>query len=369
MNEMKSLTLNGKKYDSFLDQTARQQIKDLTNTVGQKLPMPPKAAVGQYFRVAAVDANGIVTAVEAVDAPSGGDASNIRDAVFAYMEQDATGAVVAVDAQEPTSEDNTTYVVMQSKNGTIFRMAIGNDGLPFVTNEAGAVVWTGASGGTGGGDGSGDTGGDDTGGGEDSTEIPSDVTGVYSNSTITEIPDNTFKGNKKITGIIAPNVTKVGFCAFYSCGGLEEVSLPKAKTLSQYAFVWCSALTKIVLPSITTAGIQSFGFCTRLAIADFGGVPSADGLRNQVFTGDSALSTLILRCDSTVWPSHHDALSGTAIASGNGHIYVPAKLLDQYKATAPWNNYAEQFRALEDYTVDGTITGELDTTKIGGNAA
>lgn len=74
MNEMKSLTLNGKKYDSFLDQTARQQIKDLDKTVGQKLPVPPKAAVGQYLQVKEVDTNGVVTAIEAVDAPGGGNA-------------------------------------------------------------------------------------------------------------------------------------------------------------------------------------------------------------------------------------------------------------------------------------------------------
>lgn len=30
-NEMQSLTLNGKKYDSFRDQTARQQLEELKN--------------------------------------------------------------------------------------------------------------------------------------------------------------------------------------------------------------------------------------------------------------------------------------------------------------------------------------------------
>lgn len=39
------------------------------------LPTPPTAKVGQFLRVAAVDANGRVTAVEAVDWPSGGSAS------------------------------------------------------------------------------------------------------------------------------------------------------------------------------------------------------------------------------------------------------------------------------------------------------
>ena len=36
------------------------------------IPLPPTAEVGQYFKVSAVDENGNVTAVEAVDAPSGG---------------------------------------------------------------------------------------------------------------------------------------------------------------------------------------------------------------------------------------------------------------------------------------------------------
>ena len=59
-----------------------------------------------------------------------------------------------------------------------------------------------------------------------------------------------------------------------------------------------------------------------------------------------------------------NAFTGTPIASGTGYIYVPAVLIDSYKAATNWSTYAAQFRALEDYTVDGTTTGELDETKI-----
>jgi hypothetical protein len=54
----------------------------------------------------------------------------------------------------------------------------------------------------------------------------------------------------------------------------------------------------------------------------------------------------------------------TRIEKGTGYIYVPADLVDSYKAATNWSTFAAQFRALEDYTVDGTITGELDITKI-----
>ena len=40
------------------------------------------------------------------------------------------------------------------------------------------------------------------------------------------------------------------------------------------------------------------------------------------------------------------------------------KLYEKYRNGTNWSTYAAQFRALEDYTVDGTITGELDPNKI-----
>lgn len=43
------------------------------------LPTPPTAKVGQFLRVAAVDANGRVTAVEAVDLPVSGGSASVED--------------------------------------------------------------------------------------------------------------------------------------------------------------------------------------------------------------------------------------------------------------------------------------------------
>ena len=44
---------------------------------------------------------------------------------------------------------------------------------------------------------------------------------------------------------------------------------------------------------------------------------------------------------------------------------MPRALIEEYKADANWSSFELiQFRALEDYTVDGTIMGELDETKI-----
>ena len=59
-----------------------------------------------------------------------------------------------------------------------------------------------------------------------------------------------------------------------------------------------------------------------------------------------------------------NAFLGTKIASGTGYIYVPASLSASYKTAGNWTAFSNQFRALEDYTVDGTVTGDLDESKI-----
>lgn len=66
MNELKTLKLNEETFDSFRDQTARAELT--------KIPAVTGATVGQTVRIAAVDDDGVPTAWEPVDLPSGGDA-------------------------------------------------------------------------------------------------------------------------------------------------------------------------------------------------------------------------------------------------------------------------------------------------------
>lgn len=68
-NELKSLTLNGKKYDSFVDQEARKNA-------GGGASIDVTAQVGQTIVVKEVDANGKPTEWEAVDFPENGSAQS-----------------------------------------------------------------------------------------------------------------------------------------------------------------------------------------------------------------------------------------------------------------------------------------------------
>ena len=44
----------------------------------------------------------------------------------------------------------------------------------------------------------------------------------------------------------------------------------------------------------------------------------------------------------------------TKLNAGTGYIYVPAAMVDAYKAATNWAKYADQIRAIEDYPA---ITG------------
>jgi surface protein len=88
-----------------------------------------------------------------------------------------------------------------------------------------------------------------------------------------------------------------------------------------------------------------------------------------------SLKTLIIRGFSKT-TLHNGAftncyhLTGTVNSTYNPdglkdcYIYVPRSMVDTLKAATNWSTYADQIRALEDYTVDGTTTGELDESKI-----
>ena len=152
----------------------------------------------------------------------------------------------------------------------------------------------------------------------------------------------------------------VGGYAFYKFLALHTAIFANARSIEQYAFAYCSALKTIEFPLSKSAGYFSFYECTKLEKADF---PCVTSIGRYAFNGCTALKTLILRSGTLATLSDVNALEDTLIESGTGYIYVPGALVDSYKADSKWSTYANQFRKLEDYTVDGTVTGEVDTTR------
>jgi hypothetical protein len=117
--------------------------------------------------------------------------------------------------------------------------------------------------------------------------------------------------------------------------------------------------------SITTIGDMGlaylYGGDRGIKIADF---PNLTSMGRYALYICQELHTLILRGNVVCAKTDLASLEGSKIVKGTGYIYVPKNLVASYKAATNWGTYAAQFRALEDYTVDGTIWGDLDENKI-----
>ena len=231
------------------------------------------------------------------------------------------------------------------------------------------------------------------------------VTGdVYTDAA--KITAYVFNGNTQITSLSAPNVTSIGDYALNNATALKSVYLPSCVSVGQYVFnkttmtsvslpecasignygfgsasklatlelpkcktIGNSALTyiaakKLILPECTSIGNSSLTSCPNLEYVD---LHKCTSIVNYGLRNNSKLATLIVRSETVCSLSNY-ALNSTKVYNGTGHIYVPAALIDSYRTATNWTkinaNNADTFRALEDYTIDGTIMGELDTDKI-----
>lgn len=196
---------------------------------------------------------------------------------------------------------------------------------------------------------------------------------------ITAIPKFAFQYCKKLTTVDFPLVTSIGDNAFNMCTELTNVDFPNATSIGINAFNGCQKLAnKVRFPLLTTANQRIFQGCWRIPSID---LPVCTSIAAYAFYECRMLTALILRSGTMCTLAATTALVDCYHIEGkdkpenpgglkDGYIYVPRALLSDvdatkdYRRATNWSTYATQFRALEDYTVDGTITGELDETKI-----
>lgn len=172
------------------------------------------------------------------------------------------------------------------------------------------------------------------------------LSGAYSNDRVTTIGDYAFS-RTNITSLDCPNVTsmKEGACCY--CKNLETINFPKLKKMDYAAFSNCTNLRTVVFPELQGDVINAFSIGRELVNAD---LSKASGLYSGAFRNCPKLVTIILRkVDGICTLGSTDVFKGTPIESGTGYVYVPAALVDSYKAATNWTVYADQIRAIEDY--------------------
>ena len=198
-----------------------------------------------------------------------------------------------------------------------------------------------------------------------------------------------FKGCTSLTSPSFPALTATGQYGFQNCTGLQSVTFPSAVTslanylfqgctslktvtapgltrLEQYCFSGCTSLEMNSFPSVTYVGnyafqnvpigVVSLPACTSIGtyLANGTGPTGFDFTKNltipaNAFNASGNMVHLVLRSEELCPLSNVNAFTGTPISIGFGYIYVPADLVDTYKAATNWSTYADQILPLTAY--------------------
>lgn len=179
---------------------------------------------------------------------------------------------------------------------------------------------------------------------------------------VTGIKNGAFNSCKELTTADFPKVAGAskGTNIFVGCTSLKSASFPLATEIPSANFDACTALETVSYPLATVVRSNAFRGCTALKALDF---PAMAQISSEAFSGCSALKALVLRSQAVCSLDSVYAFRSTPIYNGTGYIYVPSALYDSYRENTRWTTLANQFRKLEEWTVDGTVTGELDTNR------
>lgn len=199
------------------------------------------------------------------------------------------------------------------------------------------------------------------------------------------VPSHCFQSCEKLTqfNYNTEKIQGIGSYAFYGCVKLVSLRFPNLvrwvydPNLSS-AFNGCQALEELHIPYAPYVMQSCCRHCYKLPYLDFF---VATFVEQYSFENCYSLKTLCLRKEDKICSlrntnafgncyHYHGTVDATYNPDGlkDGYIYVPRALIEDYKVATNWVTFADQFRALEDYTVDGTTTGEMDWDKINGGA-
>ena len=210
---------------------------------------------------------------------------------------------------------------------------------------------------------------------ETDTNVPYGTVPTYNGSTPvysgTDAEDYEFSGWSPAVGPITGNTTYTA--QFRYTGYVYSKILDRSisgeyvnnavTSVGSFAFDSASKLKGITLPSAAIVCSNAFSNCNNLKTVDFAVLETAQA---ESFSECRGIVSFIVR--STVKATNEKNPTTNATAFWNAYVdylYVPAALVESYQADSAWSSrVTDGIRALEDYTVDGTITGALDATKI-----
>ncbi len=154
---------------------------------------------------------------------------------------------------------------------------------------------------------------------------------------LTEIRDYLFQNNELLETVELSNITQVGLSSFSTCA-ITDLIMPSLESAGTQAFAY-NPLETVSLPELTEISTQMFQRCENLTTAVF---DSVTYISRRAFYGCINLEALILRANQVVELEGTQHFYDTKIEAGTGHIYVPLNLVDAYRESYMWSDYAPQ---------------------------
>jgi hypothetical protein len=191
-------------------------------------------------------------------------------------------------------------------------------------------------------------------------------------SKVKSVNNKAFNGCSSFnpTDDLFKNVTQLYSYAFQNCTSLKRIRFDHLEdTVNTYIFRGCTSLEEVIAPKLSRIYNYFFLECTSLSFLD---LPKLSSFGTSALA-NSGLTNLVLRATTLAsdWESRDpvglsnvNVFANTPLSRGEGYIYVPELVYEKYKVKTNWTVFADQFRVLEEYTVDGTTTGEFDKSKI-----
>lgn len=166
-----------------------------------------------------------------------------------------------------------------------------------------------------------------------------------------------FESNRSVTSISLPEVTTVAKYTFMSWQGCTQFDLPKLENITELAFSGCSAVQRLDLPRARKLDTKALGSMSHLKWVRIGGTANDDMFRYaSIFDSCPQLEAIVIDGVTSVPQCLVTTFNGSAVAAETCYIYVPANMVEAFKTADYWSTYANQIRAIEDYTDEG-ITG------------
>lgn len=177
----------------------------------------------------------------------------------------------------------------------------------------------------------------------------------FKDDMVTTIGQYAFNNCANLETVYCPEVLTLEANAFSGCANLRDVRIDKVTKLNGYdVFSYCPKLPSVMIfPKVTTVtGYNVFRATETLKVLDFPVLESINRPCGMWFLS-SGIVAFVIRNTKTVCTLSDDIFSGCPNIKdgGTGYIYVPSVLVDDYKAATNWSKYANQIRAIEDWTI------------------